>query len=331
MYGKFSAFSAPGAFVPLFLFTKTTDLPATRWLQTRIGSANGTREGRANEHPVDGCTYVQKPDSGPLHRPREERLDASLEIVPRDGRQLPLAPVLSWRMFGAGSKADCAVSKANLVSDLADIRAWDAAHPGRIVALQWWSGTDHDADGTNATDPGCADPRLTYLQWLKAAQIVPSSCFPPPVHAPQQAPLGLQPPDSVRADCSPSFPSGPPSGCAWTTSCTTGQPFWNTPYQGTSCTWKFTPTDIEKPLFLNATFRTAYAVNISIYDGASDAAPRLAFFEGAAMDPKADDGYLHAQGTGRELTVRLDADPKGMTFGLMFGFNLTSAPDLMEA
>jgi hypothetical protein len=109
----------------------------------------------------------------------KERLDASLAIVPRDGRLLPLAPVLSWRMFGAGSKANCAVSKANLASDLADIRAWDAVHPGRIRALQWWSGTDHDTDGKNATDTGCPAPHVTYLQWLKAAQIVPPSCLPP--------------------------------------------------------------------------------------------------------------------------------------------------------
>ena len=72
-----------------------------------------------------------------------------------------------------------AVSKANLDSDLADIRAWDAAHPGRIRALQWWSGTDHDSDGKNATDTGCPAPHVTYLQWLKAAQIVPPSCLPP--------------------------------------------------------------------------------------------------------------------------------------------------------
>ena len=44
------------------------------------------------------------------------------------------------------------------------------------------------------------------------------------------------------------------------------------------------------------------------------------------MDPKKDDGYLHAQGTGAKLTVRLDADPKGGTFGLMFQFNITG-PD----
>jgi hypothetical protein len=131
--------------------------------------------------------------------------------------------------------------------------------------------------------------------------------------------------EGPRVDCSPSFPSGPPSDCAWTTSCTAGRPFWNTPYRGTSCTWQFTPADIGK-LFINTTFRTAYAVNISIYDGASDAAPRLAIFDGAAMDPKADDGYLHAQGSGRALTVRLDADPEGGTFGLMFGFNITGVP-----
>ena len=68
--------------------------------------------------------------------------------------------------------------------------------------------------------------------------------------------------------CSPSFPSGPPAACAWTTTCDSGGPFWNTPYQGTSCTWQFAPTGVERP-FMNASFRTAYAVNVSIFDGAS--------------------------------------------------------------
>ena len=117
---------------------------------------------------------------GTLASSVRERLDASIQIVPSDGRQLPLAPLLSWRMFGAGSKADCAVSETNLANDLADIRAWDQAHPGRITALQWWSGSDHDFDGENATDSGCAAPHLSYLQWLTAARIVPKSCLPPP-------------------------------------------------------------------------------------------------------------------------------------------------------
>ena len=108
------------------------------------------------------------------------RLNASIEIMPTNGRLLPLAPVLSWRMFGAGSEANCAVSKANLAIDLADIRKWDAAHPGRIVALQWWSGTDHDTDGKNSSRCNeTSEPPMTYIDWLKAADIVPASCLPP--------------------------------------------------------------------------------------------------------------------------------------------------------
>ena len=124
-------------------------------------------------------------------------------------------------------------------------------------------------------------------------------------------------------ECSPSFPS---DKCDWTTSCAKGQPFWNTPYQGTSCTWRFTPgsnsaAGPRHPL-LKASFRTAYAVNVSVFDGGSDASPRLAFFEGKEH-PGVDDGAISAQGTGNELTVRLDAEPAGGTFGLMFSFDIT--------
>lgn len=84
-------------------------------------------------------------------------------------------PILSWRMFGAGPLADCAVQYTRLHDDLEDIRNWDMEHPGRIAALQWWSGTDHDKLGSK-----CGD--ITYIEWLRAAHIVPQSCLPALMH-----------------------------------------------------------------------------------------------------------------------------------------------------
>jgi hypothetical protein len=129
------------------------------------------------------------------------------------------------------------------------------------------------------------------------------------------------------SDCSPSFPS---RQCDWATTCTSGTPFWNTPYQGTSCVWHFGgggegPHSGTAPMFLNASFRTAYAVNVTVFDGPSASGPSLAFFDGREH-PGADDGHIQAQGTLPELTVRLDAYPNGDTFGLMFDFTATSAP-----
>jgi hypothetical protein len=110
-----------------------------------------------------------------------ERLDASIQIRPRDGRELPLAPVLSWRMFGSGPRKDCAVSREDLAADLLDIRSWATAHPGRIVALQWWSGDDNEPDGSPDGSSRCGpDNVTTYLQWLRAANIVPHQCLQPP-------------------------------------------------------------------------------------------------------------------------------------------------------
>ena len=107
------------------------------------------------------------------------RLDAALQIRPQSGRALPLLPILSWRMFGAGPHASCAVELHNLHDDLDDIAAWDAAHPGRIAALQWWSGTDDDQDGKPASTCNASNPGATsYLAWLKAAEIVPKRCLP---------------------------------------------------------------------------------------------------------------------------------------------------------
>ena len=137
----------------------------------------------------------------------KERLDASIAIVPSDGRKLPLAPVLSWRMFGAGRDADCAVSPANLASDLADIREWDAAHPGRIQALQWWSGTDHDADGKNGSSSCGGVPQVSYLEWLTTARIVPASCLPP-----------LKTDEMTRAQSSSSSNARVSSRAAWNAS-----------------------------------------------------------------------------------------------------------------
>lgn len=85
------------------------------------------------------------------------------------------SPILSWRMFGAGPSADCAVQYPRLHDDLEDIKDWDTDHPGRIAALQWWSGTDHDTDGK--PESKCSD-NITYIEWLRAAHIVPQSCLP---------------------------------------------------------------------------------------------------------------------------------------------------------
>ena len=112
------------------------------------------------------------------------RLDAALQIRPQSGRALPLVPILSWRMFGAGPHASCAVELRTLHDDLDDIAAWDAAHPGRIAALQWWSGTDNDQDGKPASTCNASNPGATsYLEWLEAAKIVPKRCLPGGVRA----------------------------------------------------------------------------------------------------------------------------------------------------
>ena len=136
------------------------------------------------------------------------------------------------------------------------------------------------------------------------------------------------------SDCSPSFDS---SSCSWSTNCTAGAPFWNTPYQSKSgsCTWHFTPNtgynadkaDRGTPggtpvLLLSSTFRTAYNVNVTVFDGPSVGSPLLSHWNGRAH-PGIDDGALAAHGTTGELTVRIDAEKSPMTFGFGFSFSIT--------
>ena len=102
------------------------------------------------------------------------RLNASIQITPKDGTALPLVPVLSWRMFGAGPESTCAVGYDRLAADLYDIRQWARLHPGRIAALQWWSGSDDDADGKPGSE--CKGSNISYINWLRSAHIVPPNC-----------------------------------------------------------------------------------------------------------------------------------------------------------
>ena len=81
--------------------------------------------------------------------------------------------------------------------------------------------------------------------------------------------------------CSPSFDS---TKCDWKTECVRGTPFWNTPYQGTTCTWHFAPKGLRHPI-LNASFRTAYAVNIQIFDGPTEKGALLASWQGSKHGP----------------------------------------------
>ena len=104
------------------------------------------------------------------------RLDASLAIQPTTNKPLPMVPILSWVTFGSCSnktitkglcKNHCPVTVPDLRKDLAAIDKWSAKHPGRIAALQWWTGSDDDPNY-------CSN--MTYLQWLHSANIVPPSC-----------------------------------------------------------------------------------------------------------------------------------------------------------
>ena len=127
---------------------------------------------------------------------------------------------------------------------------------------------------------------------------------------------------SVSSDCSPSFQS---DECDWKTTCRQGTPFWNTPYQGTSCIWHFNAhAASHKSLFLKARFRTAYAVNVTVYDGdtvSSNAV--LAKWNGPAH-PGEDDGGIQAQSKhAGPLTVKLDAAGSVSTFGFMFDYTIS--------
>ena len=77
--------------------------------------------------------------------------------------------------------------------------------------------------------------------------------------------------------CAPSFDS---TKCDWKTKCVRGTPFWNTP----SCTWHFAPTGLRHPV-LNATFRTAYAVDIQVFDGPTEKGALLASWQGSKHGP----------------------------------------------
>jgi hypothetical protein len=71
-----------------------------------------------------------------------------------------MAPALSWMTFGCMpdvaphhcSQNQCASNYTRLHAQLGYIREWSAAHPGRIEALQFWSGQDDDKHncGTNS-------------------------------------------------------------------------------------------------------------------------------------------------------------------------------------
>lgn len=199
--------------------------------------------------------------------------------------------------FGVGYSSDCGL----------------IGHPelGQISGNTIYSDGQVMVPCSNATVRSCT-LSCPLQSWVEEGHDVGTTLRPTPqdkevVNAAKVL-LGLSPsaapPAKVAAvtaegqDCSPSFLS---KKCDWKnktktgTPATKGQPFWNTPYRGTSCTWRFAPKNSgDKHPLLKASFRAAFAVNVSVFDGGSDNAPRIAFFEGKEH-PGVDDGAISAQ------------------------------------
>ena len=55
------------------------------------------------------------------------------------------------------------------------VEGFDAAHPGRVGAVAFWSGSD---DETSAPTKICGkmDKQMSYYEWLYGAHIVPAGC-----------------------------------------------------------------------------------------------------------------------------------------------------------